>query len=34
MFTAMVMLLCQQMPVADAAELLGEHGTRLMRMVC
>jgi transposase len=34
MFEAMVMLLCQQMPVADAAELLGEHDTRLWRIVC
>ncbi len=34
MFEAMVMLLCQQMPVADAGELLGEHHTRLWRIVC
>lgn len=34
MFEALVMLLCQQMPVADAAELLGEEDTRLWRVVC
>ncbi len=34
MFEAMTMLLCQQMPVADVAELLGEHDTRLWRIVC
>lgn len=34
MFEAFVMLLCQQMPVADVAELLGEHDTRLWRIVC
>ena len=34
MFEALVMLLCQQMPVADVAELLGEQDTRLWRVVC
>lgn len=34
MFEAMAMLLCAQMPVADAAELLGEEDTRLWRMLC
>jgi transposase len=34
MFEAMAMLLCSQMPVADAAELLGEQDTRLWRMLC
>lgn len=34
MFEALVMLLCQQMPVADVAELLGEEDTRLWRVVC
>jgi transposase len=33
MFEAMAMLLCAQMPVADAAELLGEQDTRLWRML-
>lgn len=33
MFEALAMLLCQQMPVADVAELLGEQDTRLWRMV-
>lgn len=28
------MLLCQEMPVADVAELLGEQDTRLWRMLC
>ena len=34
MFEALVMLLCQQMPVADVAELLGVQDTRLWRVVC
>jgi len=34
MFEALAMLLCGQMPVADAAELLGEEDTRLWRMLC
>ena len=34
MFEAMAMLLCSQMPVVDAAELLGEQDTRLWRMLC
>jgi transposase len=34
MFEALVMLLCQQMPVADVAELLSEQDTRLWRVVC
>jgi len=33
MFEALVMLLCQQMPAADAAKLLGEQDTRLWRLV-
>lgn len=34
MFEALAMLLCQQMPVAEVAELLGEVDTRLWRMLC
>ncbi len=34
LFEALSMLLCQQMPVADAAALLGEQDTRLWRMLC
>ena len=34
MFEALVMLLCQQMPVADVAELLNVQDTRLWRVVC
>lgn len=34
MFEALVMLLCQQMPVADVADLLDEQDTRLWRVVC
>lgn len=34
MFEALAMLLCQQMPVAEVAELLGEQDTRLWRMLC
>lgn len=34
MFEALAMLLCQQMPVAEVAELLGEADTRLWRMLC
>ena len=34
MLEALAMLLCQQMPVADVAELLGEEDTHLWRMVC
>lgn len=34
MFEALVMLLCQQMPVAEVAELLKVQDTRLWRVVC
>lgn len=34
MFEALVMVLCQQMPVAEVAQLLGESDTRLWRVVC
>ncbi len=34
MMEAFIMLLCQRMPVAEAAEVLGEHDTRLWRVVC
>ena len=33
MMEAMILLLCQQMPVSDAARHLGEHDTRLWRVV-
>lgn len=34
MMEAMIMLLCQRMPVAEAAEMLGEQDTRLWRVLC
>lgn len=34
MMEAFIMLLCQRMPVAEAAAILGEHDTRLWRVVC
>lgn len=34
MFEALTMLLCEQMPVSDVAELVGEEDTRLWRIVC
>ena len=33
MMEALIMLLCQQMPVSDVAEMIGEHDTRLWRVV-
>jgi|SRR5579862_593513 len=33
MMEALVMLLCQQMPVSDVADMIGEHDTRLWRVV-
>ena len=33
MFEALTMALCQQMPVADVAEILGEQDTRLWRVI-
>lgn len=33
MMEAMILLLCQQMPVSDAARHLGEHDTRLWRVL-
>jgi len=33
MMEAMILLLCQQMPVSDAAKHLGEHDTRLWRVL-
>lgn len=34
MMEAFIMLLCQRMPVTEAAEILDEHDTRLWRVVC
>lgn len=34
LFEAMVMLLARQMPIAEIARMVGEHDTRLWRMIC